>query len=150
MRSITSEIEIAAPAAAVWSVLTDFPSYPEWNPFIRRLEGALVVGGRLEVVLQPDGKGPTTLRPTVEELVPGRSFSWLGHVLMPGVLDGRHQFEIVSAGPDASRFVQSESFTGMLAPLFGSTYAAAERSFKAMNELVKRRAEAATHLHPAV
>ncbi len=33
MKEIHTEIEINAPAGKVWRVLTDFPSYPEWNPF---------------------------------------------------------------------------------------------------------------------
>ena len=31
--------EIEAPAERVWHILTDFARYPEWNPFIRCIEG---------------------------------------------------------------------------------------------------------------
>ena len=36
---LSSEIEIDASPDRVWSVLTDFAAYPDWNPFIRRLDG---------------------------------------------------------------------------------------------------------------
>lgn len=39
-------------------MLTDTSAYPEWNPLIRRLEGRLVVGERLEVDFQPDPGQP--------------------------------------------------------------------------------------------
>lgn len=28
-------IEINAPLSTAWDVLLDFPSYPDWNPFVR-------------------------------------------------------------------------------------------------------------------
>jgi uncharacterized membrane protein len=33
------QIHMKAPAQRVWQVLTDFAAYPEWNPFIRRVNG---------------------------------------------------------------------------------------------------------------
>jgi hypothetical protein len=39
MHEIQSQIEIAATRARVWSILSDFPSYPSWNPFIRFIDG---------------------------------------------------------------------------------------------------------------
>ena len=48
-RWITTEIEINAPSAVVWKVLTDFPAYGSWNPFIRQIKGKLIVGKRLGV-----------------------------------------------------------------------------------------------------
>jgi hypothetical protein len=58
MKELHSEIEIDASAERVWDILTDFASYPQWNPFIRRIGGELEVGERLEVRLQPpDSRG---------------------------------------------------------------------------------------------
>lgn len=143
MSGLQTSIEIEAPIETIWSVLTDFAAYPEWNPFIRRLEGDLVMGSRLTVVLQPDGLRPSTFRPTVVELEPGRSFAWLGHVLIPGILDGRHRFELRPGPGTASTLEQTEMFSGVLVPLVGGTLAAARRGFVRMNEVVKDRSEAA-------
>jgi uncharacterized protein YndB with AHSA1/START domain len=35
MKELHTEIEIDASAERVWDILTDFASYPQWNPFIR-------------------------------------------------------------------------------------------------------------------
>jgi hypothetical protein len=140
--SISVETRIGAPAEAVWAVLTDFASYPQWNPFIRRFEGNLALGAKVEVVLQPDGSRPTTFHPTIVELEPGQAFGWIGHVLVRGVFDGRHHFELRQDGA-GTLLVQSESFEGLLVPLFKGTLSAAGRGFLAMNEVVKQRAEGA-------
>ena len=33
--SISTQIEIAAPASQVWDELVDGDAYPEWNPFVK-------------------------------------------------------------------------------------------------------------------
>src|SRR5919206_3637792 len=53
MKELHSQIEIDAPAERVWHLLTDFASYPQWNPFIRSISGEPRVGERLEVRIEP-------------------------------------------------------------------------------------------------
>ena len=55
---VRTSIDVPAPRAAVWDVLVDGPAHAEWNPFVRRLDGALAPGSRLEVVVQPSGSRP--------------------------------------------------------------------------------------------
>jgi hypothetical protein len=35
--SISTQVEIAAPASVVWEELTNGAAYPEWNPFVKHL-----------------------------------------------------------------------------------------------------------------
>lgn len=114
---ITATTPVAAPAEAVWAVLTDFEAYPDWNPFVRRLVGRLEVGERWEADLQPGAADPRTMRPRLVAVDPGRSFTWLGRVGLPGVLDGRHTFTVEPDG-EGSRLVQHEVLSGLLVPLF--------------------------------
>jgi hypothetical protein len=37
---ITTMTEIDAPPPSVWKVLVDFQAHPQWNPFVRRIEGS--------------------------------------------------------------------------------------------------------------
>ncbi len=39
MKQLHTEIIVEAPAERVWELLTDFASYPQWNPFIRNISG---------------------------------------------------------------------------------------------------------------
>lgn len=116
MMELRAEIEINAPAERVWRSLTDVAKFPEWNPFIRRVRGALEVGSRLDVFLGASGTKGMTFRPTVKKVEPNRELRWLGRLGVPGLFDGEHIFEITPIAPDRVRFVQREEFHGVLLP----------------------------------
>jgi hypothetical protein len=143
MRELYSEIEIAASAERVWRLLTDFASYPEWNPFIRRISGEPTTGERLEVRIEPPGGRGMTFRPTVLNAEDNRELRWLGHLLVPGLFDGEHSLVIQPLGENRVRFVQREAFRGLLVPLFArSLNNNTQRGFEEMNRALKGRAEA--------
>ena len=94
MKQLHTQIEIDAPAKRVWELLTDFASYPQWNPFIRHISGRLAPGERLQARLEPPGGRAMTFKPKVLAAEPNRELRWLGHLLVPGVFDGEHSFTI--------------------------------------------------------
>jgi hypothetical protein len=137
MRELGSEIEIEAPADRVWQILTDFEQYPRWNPFLVSVTGEARQGVQLRA-----RAGGMTFRPVVQRAVPGRELRWLGRLLLQGIFDGEHHFEIEPLSEQRVRFRQSEKFRGVLVPLLwpfigGSTL----RGFQAMNSALKQRAE---------
>ena len=143
MKELLSEIEIGAPAERVWRLLTDFPSYPQWNPFIRRIRGEPTPGERLEVRIEPPGGRGMTFRPTVLNAEPNRELRWLGHLLVPGLFDGEHSLTIQPLEENRVRFVQREAFRGLLVPLIGrSLDNNTQQGFEEMNRALKERAEA--------
>jgi hypothetical protein len=143
MKELHSEIEIAASAQRVWRILTDFASYPRWNPFIRRISGEPTTGERLEVRLEPPDSRGITLRPTVLRAEPTRELRWLGHLLVPGLFDGEHRLVIQPIAENRVRFVQRETFKGLLVPLLArSLDDSTRRGFEEMNRALKVRAEA--------
>ena len=142
MKELRSEIEIQAPAERVWQLLTDFASFPQWNPFIRKASGSIQVGERLEVNIQPSGASGMTFRPTVLKAEPNRELRWLGHLLISGLFDGEHSFTIEPLGESRVRFTQREIFTGLLVPLFARGLDTdTRRGFEEMNQALKARAE---------
>lgn len=142
MKELRSQIEIQASAERVWQILTDFVSFPQWNPFIRRASGNVQVGERLEVKIQPSSASGMTFRPTVLKAEPNRELRWLGHLLIPGLFDGEHIFTIEPLGTNRVLFVQREIFTGLLVPLFtGRIDTSSRRGFEEMNQALKVRAE---------
>jgi hypothetical protein len=142
MKELRSEIEIQASAERVWQLLTDFPSFPQWNPFIRTASGAIRVGERLEVHIQPSGASGMTFRPTLLKAEPNRELRWLGHLLISGLFDGEHSFTIEPLGESRVRFTQREVFTGLLVPLFARGLDTdTRRGFEEMNQALKARAE---------
>ena len=142
MKELRSHIEIEAPAARVWQVLTDFAAYPEWNPFIRRVNGRPEVDEQLVVRMRPSGTKGMTFRPTVLKAEPNRQLRWLGHLLMPGLFDGEHVFEIEELDQDRVLFTQREIFRGLLVPLLArSLDRDTQRGFEEMNRALRERAE---------
>jgi hypothetical protein len=142
VRSISHTIEIDAGPEAVWRQLADTSAYPEWNPFVRRLEGELEESARIQVEIDPPGGRPMTFRPTVLVARPGRELRWLGRLGMRGVFDGEHSFEIEPLEGGRSRLTQAERFSGLLVRPFGGTLEKTRRGFEAMNTALKERAEA--------
>lgn len=144
MHSIEAEIEIRASTERVWKLLTEFASYPQWNPFVRSIEGDLVVGQKLKVFIQPPGSGGMRFRPTLLVVSPARELRWRGRLLLPGVFDGEHYFKLEPTPNGTVLVRQGERFTGVLVPLARKSLDGATRQgFIAMNEALKREAEGA-------
>ena len=139
--SITRSIEIAAPADDVWAVLEDHASYPEWNPFMVRMQGDWRVGERLEVDLRSGTGKPMTFKPVVEVADRARRLRWLGHLWVRGLFDGRHELDLEPVGDACTRFTQSESFTGILVGPLRGVIDDAVVGFEAMNRALKERVE---------
>lgn len=142
-KSLLSEIEIEAPAEKVWQILTDFAAFPDWNPFIRRISGRMAVGERLEAYIEPSGAKGMTFRPTVLVADENRELRWKGKLLVSGLFDGEHFFQIEPMGDEKIRFVHGENFNGLLVGLFAKSLDKDTlRGFREMNEALKTRAEA--------
>jgi hypothetical protein len=137
---IVTDIEIGATPERIWASLTDFAAFPEWNPFVRSIEGKARRGERLTVTIQPPGEGAMTFRPKVLKADPGRELRWLGHLVMPGLFDGEHYFELTETSPGRCRVVQGERFSGLLVPLLRKKLDGPTREgFIAMNRALKKR-----------
>lgn len=142
MHRIRTEIEIEAEAERVWSILVDFPSYPDWNPFIRSISGLANVGEQLRAFIQPQGGKGMTFSPAVLAAIPKRELRWRGHLLFPGIFDGEHYFQIEPIAPTRVRFIQGEDFSGILIPFTKSSLEGGTKAgFIAMNRALKSRAE---------
>ena len=141
---LSTEIEIEASAERVWAVLTDFASYPRWNPFIRSVMGVPQKGARLRISVQPSGGKAMRFTPVVLAAEAGRELRWLGRLLLPGIFDGEHSFVIEPQGEGKVRFQQSERFSGFLVGLFRAGLDRdTKRGFEEMNRALKLRAEEA-------
>lgn len=145
-REIRTEVRIRATADRVWSVLTDFPSYPSWNPFVIAISGTPVPGTRLVVRLRGSGSSVMTFRPRVLAAKRPTEFRWLGRLGIPGLFDGEHSFTIETAGEGEVRLTQAESFRGLLVPLmWRKLERETQPMFVRMNDALRSRAEQVPH-----
>ena len=140
MKTMSATIEISAPPLAVWAVLTDLSRYPEWNPLFREASGEIAVGERIRLrSVHPASGRLMTVKPRIVTAEPGVELRWASS--LPGIMSGEHAFALSPAG-GGTRLDQSESFRGLLVPFSGKILARAEAGFRALNEAIKKRAEA--------
>ena len=128
----------------VWAVLSDFASYPDWNPYLVHVEGEARVGTELSLtIVQRNWDAPFTVPATLTEVEPGSMLGWRGVAFFEGVHDTHHTFRLDPLPGDRTRLRQAEAFAGVLPHLIyddtlrGHTQAA----FRAMNEALAARIE---------
>ena len=138
-KEIEAEILINATPGKVWTILTSFDDYPNWNPFIKTLNGEMIVGNKISVTIEPPQQNAMTFKPKVISYDANKEFIWIGHLIIPGLFDGEHHFELIDNGDGTTIFRQSEKFRGILVWLLnlGNT----EKGFVLMNEKLKELAE---------
>lgn len=139
MPQIATSIEIAASAEKIWQYLTDFAVYPSWNPFIRSIAGPIERGAKLRVTIQPSGGSAMSFKPRLLVCKPGTELRWKGNLLVPGLFDGAHYFQISESKTGKVLFTHGEIFSGLLVPLVfqGKMKQATEEGFESMNRALK-------------
>ena len=89
--------------------------------------------------MAPEGGREMSFRPKVLTAEPGKELRWLGSLGLPRVFDGEHAF-VLQATHAGTRLTQSETFRGLLVPMFGKVVERAQRDFARLNVALKRRA----------
>ena len=144
---IRAEIVIRADPARVFEVILDVDRYPEWNPFTPRTTlrtGQVAPGTEFELdcqmtetrLLAGEREVILSVDPLARELCMGTSRT-RGR---PGIRSVRRQR--CDAAPEGTRFLNSEEFTGPVAPLVYLLYGAKlKRAFRRYCEALAQRAE---------
>lgn len=142
MKKIETVIHIHTPLQNVWNVLMDFQSYPEWNPFVKSIEGDVSPGHMLSVTLQLPGEKEMNFTPRVLRAEPNQEFRWKGKLFIKGLFDGEHYF-ILNPLPNGSTALKhGETFSGILPRLMPGILEKTKTGFQNMNVALKERCEA--------
>lgn len=142
LRFIETDIEIDAPPEAVWAVLADLSTWPDWHPFVDGVGGALERGRRV-VLRKSAPRGRTiAVRQTVASIDDGVEFRLAGKLGVKGLLDNEHRFRVEPAGDGGTRFLHGQAFRGFLVRMMirrrgASTY----EVFDEINRALKARVE---------
>jgi hypothetical protein len=138
---IETQVAIAAPAEQIWTLLMDFARYPQWNPFIKHIEGRPELGQKLRVEVQPTGGRAMSFESQVLVVQVAQEFRWKGRFLIPGLFDGEHYFLLRKDGDHQTMLIHGEQFSGLLVPFFRSQLESGTRSgFVAMNHALQHLA----------
>jgi hypothetical protein len=141
-RKITTEIQITAPTSSVWEVLTDFSRYPEWNPFILEVRGAVQQSASVKYRFEfPPG---VRLWATAKILrfEQQKELRWAAHFLTPWLFNGEHYFAIEPVSENTVTFRHGETFTGLLLLLaLPLLRIYGQQAYQGLNNALKKRAE---------
>jgi hypothetical protein len=145
LKEIRTEIDIKASPDKAWGVLTDFNSFPQWNPFIRQIDGSPSFGTKLKIHLNTSSGKSRTYRPTVTKVEPPHELRWYGKSFIPGMFNGERIFTIEPLKANHVRFVHIEIFTGFVVSLVGDRLDKDMcKSFAMMNDAFKEQVEQAS------
>lgn len=133
-------VEIKASAAQVWAVLTNFPAYPIWNPFIYPVKGDLQVGNKMEITIHP-GARSITYEATVVAARPDRELAWFARSLSPGVFDTTLRFTIEPIQANRVRLVARETHRGFASILEATLVKDVQSGLDAMTKAARNRVE---------
>lgn len=136
---ITTSTILNASPVRVWTVLTDFAAYPDWNPFVTEATGDWAVGNTVAITA-----GGMAFKPEVLVYEPGKELRWRGKLLINGLFDGEHYFVLTDQENGTTLLEHGEHFTGLLTgPLKGMVYEKTKTGFEEMNKALEARVNAA-------
>ncbi|WP_171845180.1 MULTISPECIES: SRPBCC domain-containing protein [unclassified Burkholderia] len=141
--SARADVLIDRPPTDVWKIVSNSAAYPEWNPFITRVDGDFREGETIRIVLgtEPDSM---VFKPTVLLVRPEQELCWRGSLWIRGVFDGTHCIRLTAVA-GGTHLEQTESFSGLLVGrLTKDVIGETRRNFQAMNAALKQRAESQT------
>ena len=140
---VEHRIGIQAPAETIWEILYDLERWREWNPLYTEARGAIRIGGQLDLVMQLEGEPARRITPVVLEWVPNDQIHWR-HKLMGGLVSTTRFLELEQLDTASTIFSNGELIGGVMGPAYARRIGRRlYRSFQAMNEALKERAEAA-------
>ncbi len=138
MKVFTASTNIMAAPEKVWSILTDGPNYPVWDPGVIRIEGKIAPGEKLIAYskLSPNRAFPAK----VTEFEPGRKMTWSGGMPL-GLFRGVRTFTLAPKGDGSLDFTLREEFSGLLLPLMAGSLPDLTQTFRDFVAGLKAHAE---------
>lgn len=137
--SIRTVVEIDAPKEKVFGTLADFQSYPDWNPYHRRVEGEFQEGAALRVLInRPDGE-EIEIPPHVMKITENEEIVWGGGI--KGVFYGEHRFHLSSTPEGKTLLKHDEDFSGFAITFADLPADVIAEGYHEMNMALKRKLE---------
>lgn len=134
-------LDIDAPPAVVWEVLTDLARYREWNPFVIDCRSTLVPGEPIDLLVKLRAK-PQNQREWMIENVAGNRFAYRMKPFPLGALSSRRSHELEDLRDGRTRYRSHMRLSGWLMPLVRALLGNnLERGFSEMSAAVRARSE---------
>lgn len=139
MKEYHTTIKIGKSIEEVWRGLTDFKTYPNWNPLVGELTGNFEEGGSVKAYIIPLGK---SFSAKISSFKKDKELIWQGTLGASFLLKAEHYYKIKSIDEQHTELLHGEYFTGVFShfiPKF--LLQKMENAFTAHNEALKKRIE---------
>ncbi len=138
MRTAVS-VDIAAPPATVWALLTSVARQREWNSTLTSITGEIQLGATVE--LQAVASPGRTFKVKVDELVENARMVWSDG--FAPMFRGVRTYQLTPVGSGHTRFEMDEVFAGLMLPMIAGSLPKFDPIFETYAAELKRAAEAA-------
>ena len=138
MKSHRAEVTIEASAEAIWAILIDGASYPDWDSGVISVEGTIAAGEKITVTSEANPKRGFAV--TVSEFTPNERMVWTGGMPL-GLFQGVRSYDLSSAGEGKTTFSMREEYSGPLQPLMSRMMPDLQPSFDQFANGLKAKAE---------
>jgi hypothetical protein len=147
-RVIAASADIDAPKERVWQIVRDTTRYSEWSPFLVAVEGEIVVGRPVVLVVRmTPGKAPIRQTERVSSLLDGgpeapSELGWGMEMGAPFFLAANRVQRVIPLGSGRCRYETSDTFRGLLVPVVMGLYGKnIQAGFDETARALKARAE---------
>jgi hypothetical protein len=113
LKELKAEVKIFSSAESVWSIISDFNRYSDWNPVIKRIKGEPKLGAKLEIHLTTVGGKNRVYYPEVTKVEPLHEIRWYGKFFLSGIFSGERVLTIDKISENEVVFVNKEIFSGV-------------------------------------
>ena len=142
MQQVITEIEISAPPEKVWSILTNFNHWTEWNTTITKASGETAINTQLNITMSNEiGKDSNAYSPIITQLEAPKRLRWQAK-MMANVLFKNEKLVELEATETGTKMMHTEFFSGLMVKVFwGKMKDGAPLIMNKMNQDLKAAAE---------
>jgi hypothetical protein len=134
---VVTQITIKSTPAEVWHMLTDIGDYPNWHPYIRKIEGKLEKNSKIKVTYKKNDTEDAVFSAYIIDNEPNKMLSWGGSLGF--IFRAKHYYKIEALGKDSVKLVQGEYWKGIFGGKYGKKiYVNTTRKFELMNNKLKQ------------
>lgn len=131
---------IQATPEAIWSILTDFEKYPDWHPYLIKVEGDTVIGTMLHATYTKADGSTDQFKARMLTCNYAKKLSWGGGIGF--LFSAEHYFIIEPIDAQTVLFKQGEYWRGLFGGMYGrKVYEDACVNFERMNTMLKHLTE---------
>lgn len=134
-------IRINAEPNKIWQLLTNVPTYTQWNSTIVSIEGNISKNGQVKLVSKLDPKRTFNLK--VVEFEPPTRLVWKDG--FAPMFQGVRVYELKSSGDGATIFSMEETLSGLMLPMIAGSLPDFKPNFERIAADLKKAAETNNH-----